>query len=111
MSVMENKPKPHLALFDGGKGSKNWLGKLPKGTTFLTREIASSHKFGLTMFQVVEKTDQAVLLLEPNYNPGMPQMYLWVDPIKFSINMDPFEIFNKEEQEDVSDETDECNTV
>lgn len=102
---MQNTPeveaKTCLAILEGGKGSKNWLGNLPKGTSFLTREYSSSaNTFILKMYQIVESMDGAVLLMEPNYKPGLPCNFGWVEPSKFSVLMDPYKIFLSGEKED-----------
>lgn len=106
MSVVDTDPAggnggpPQLALVHGGRGSLIWLSTLPKGTTFLTREKGML-RFELIMFQVLETTSKSTLLLQPNYTGG-PANYIWVDPIKFSHSMEPFEIFLLREEENVT---------
>lgn len=111
MSVVETDPergKASLSSLQGGRGS-NWLGKLSKGTSFLSRENGthrfdvkeSPPKYFLRMFQISEKTDRGVLLLQPNYMGG-PDGLFWVDPVEFSLMMDPFEIFPLGQEEDVT---------
>lgn len=92
---------PRLALLQGGKGTVNWLSKLPKGTVFLTRQF-NSLGFELVQFQIVEKSDDNVLLIIPNHS-GLPSTYVWVDPIKFSSLMEQKEILALGKEEDDAD--------
>lgn len=103
MSVNEPEADPpRLALLQGGKGTINWLGKLPKGTVFLTRQF-NSQGFELVQFQVVEKSDENILLMVPNH-AGLPSTFVWVDPIKFSSLMEQKEILALGKEENDTDD-------
>lgn len=107
MSVNENTDSsPRLAILQGGKGSVNWLWNLPLSTVFLTREKGTI-RFELVMFQIVEKSGSNVRLMVPSYS-GSPPQFIWVDPLKFSHNMDQIEILALgQEENDIGDTTTE----
>lgn len=68
----------------------DWLSKLPVDTVFLTKEINGKNP-KVDEFHVIYKGEKAVKVL---VNLNEPEVYLWLDPIRFCELYELVEVVN-----------------
>lgn len=113
------QPKDNVVPFQlvtGGKQppSDFWLLNFEVGTIFLSRNKADNRTFVFGEFAVYNKTEKAMLLL---VNEGeMRPRPVWVDPKKFSNQMELIEVLRteafpqaQEQEEEVAEKEDDAD--
>lgn len=99
LTEIDLQPKDNvvkLELITGGKGppSDYWLLELGIGTIFLSRNKTDQRSFVFGEFAVYNKTEKAMLLLV-NEGEVRPRP-VWVDPRRFSNQMELVEVVRTE---------------
>ena len=104
------QPSNVVKLAFGGDGpNEHWLKDLAVGTVFLSRRksnsIEATKDFTIGEFCIYNKTEKAILLLLQQ--GGGPPQPIWVDPIRYSNQMDCIEILRENAFQEVGEEDDE----
>lgn len=91
----EEKKVVKLSSISGGRGAGNWLWNLPVNTTFLCQKKMLKDDPQVYIYHIVGKTDKAVVLLD---NQNDKEFEFLVDPVRFCVIMDLFEILARGEE-------------